>query len=727
MSQPAPASLPVVEGTGDTVRLPANAYMALAPGEAYQPIVPATSAPPEATRRSVVWGVSLCIVFTVASAYSGLKVGQVMEASIPISILAIGLARAYQRRSTLLENVILTGIGGTSGGVVAGAIFTLPALYTLGLDPHPAQTIFICLAGGCLGVLFLIPLRRYFVRDTHGDFPYPEATAITEVLVTGERGGSQARLLLQATAVAGVYDFFVTTFQVWREFVDLQFVPAVKTLADQARMVLAFDAVAFILGLGFVMGLRSSAVLVAGGILSNLVLVPLIWMIGQQLPDAVYPGTVPIANMTAAQIFRGYVRFIGVGAIATAGIFGIIKSLRIVAASFGIAARAFRHGESTGERTDHDLPVQAQLIGVVVAAVTVAAFFGTLLGSPSAVALALLLTLVFSFFFTSVAATAIATIARNPVSGMTMLTVIISSVVLLRFGVSGQSGMFFVMAIAGMVCTALSVSGQTITDLKTGYWLGSTPSAQERVKFLGVIASAAAVGLTIVMLARAFQFGEAVPGRHARRARGAAGVDHAGARPGLHEPAARGLGALQHRRDDRSGDGDAPRAGAGVRPRHVPAARAEPAGAGGGRAVLRGERPLGTLGSRRPCHARARRHRCVRLHGGRSTWGCPRRGPAALQLVSRGPGADAVLRSRGHLAVGLARGVLAVRDLPLATGDQAAVGGGHGLSLPAPARPSISFPAPAGRRGPTRPRCSRAGSRAPARIRGRRCPSDSTR
>ena len=512
MSQPAPASLPVVEGTGDTVRLPANAYMALAPGEAYQPIVPATSAPPEATRRSVVWGVSLCVVFTVASAYSGLKVGQVMEASIPISILAIGLARAYQRRSTLLENVILTGIGGTSGGVVAGAIFTLPALYTLGLDPHPAQTIFICLAGGCLGVLFLIPLRRYFVRDTHGDFPYPEATAITEVLVTGERGGSQARLLLQATAVAGVYDFFVTTFQVWREFVDLQFVPAVKTLADQARMVLAFDAVAFILGLGFVMGLRSSAVLVAGGILSNLVLVPLIWMIGQQLPDAVYPGTVPIANMTAAQIFRGYVRFIGVGAIATAGIFGIIKSLRIVAASFGIAARAFRHGEATGERTDRDVPVQAQLLGVIAGTLAVAAFFGSLLGSPTAILVALVLTLVFSFFFTSVAATAIATIARNPVSGMTMLTVIISSVVLLRFGVSGQSGMFFVMAIAGMVCTALSVSGQFITDLKTGYWLGSTPAAQQRVKFLGVIASAAAVGLTIVMLARAFQFGEAAPG-----------------------------------------------------------------------------------------------------------------------------------------------------------------------------------------------------------------------
>lgn len=499
-------------GGNESVRLPANAYSRLASGEDYQPIVPAASAPPESTWRSIGWGLLLCVVFTVASAYSGLKVGQVMEAAIPISILAIGLARVYQRRSTLLENVILTGIGGTSGGVVAGAIFTLPALYTLGLNPHPAQTIFICLAGGCLGVLFLIPLRRYFVREMHGEFPYPEATAITEVLVTGERGGSQAKLLLQATALAGVYDFFVTTFQVWREFVNLQFVPAVKALADQARIVVAFDAVAFILGLGYVMGLRSSMVLVAGGVLSNLVLVPLIWMIGQHLPDAVYPATVPIASMTASQIFRGYVRFIGVGAIATSGIFGIIKSLRIVGASFAIAARAFRHGEATGERTDRDLPVMAQLIGVVVAALAVAVFFGTLLSSITAIGIALALTLLFSFFFTSVAATAIATTARNPVSGMTMLTVIISSVVLLRFGVSGQSGMFFVMAIAGMVCTALSVSGQTITDLKTGYWLGSTPSVQERVKFLGVIASAAAAGLAIVMLARAFQFGEAVPG-----------------------------------------------------------------------------------------------------------------------------------------------------------------------------------------------------------------------
>ena len=467
----------------------------------------------EITPRSVGWGLFLCVVFTVASAYSGLKVGQVLEAAIPISILAIGLARLYPRRSTLLENVIITGIGGLAGSVVAGAIFTLPALYILKLDPHPAQTILICLAGGCLGVLFLIPLRRYFVRDMHGLLPYPEATAITEVLVTGEKGGSQAKLLLEATAIAGVYDFLVTTFHVWKEYLDFLFIPAVRTLAERAKMVFNFDAIGFILGLGYVMGLRSSLILCAGGVLSNFVLVPLIWMIGSHISDsAVYPAQIPIAQMTATEIFRGYVRFVGVGAIATAGIFGILKSMRIVAGSFGIAMRAFRRGETQGERTDRDISVMAILIGVIASAIAVAAFLANLSGSPAVIFAGLALTLVFSFFFASVAANAIATTARNPVSGMTMLTIMISAVVLLRFGLSGTTGMFFVMALAGMVCTALSVSGQTITDLKTGYWLGSTPAAQEKVKFLGVIAASVVVGLTIVLLARAFQFGEAAPG-----------------------------------------------------------------------------------------------------------------------------------------------------------------------------------------------------------------------
>jgi putative OPT family oligopeptide transporter len=496
-----------------TTALPENASQPLQPGESYTPLVPAEAQLPELTWRSVLWGTFFCVIFTIASAFSGLKVGQVMEAAIPISILAIGLARVYPRRSSVLENVIITGIGGAAGSVVAGAIFTLPALYILKLDPHPVQTIFICLAGGCMGVLFLIPLRRYFVREMHGILPYPEATAITEVLVTGEKGGSQASLLLQATGIAAVYDFFVTTFQVWKEYVNFQFVPVMRTLAERGRMVFSFDAIGFILGLGYVMGLRSSLILCAGGVLSNFVLVPAIWFIGSHINTAIYPATIPVSLMTATQIYRGYVRFIGVGAIATAGIFGIIRSLRVVAGSFGIALRTFRHGEvEEPERTDRDVPMISILLGTIIGAIGVAIFLGHFSLSWTILLLGVALTLLFAFFFTSVAANAIATTARNPVSGMTMLTIILTSAVFLQFGLSGTTGMFVVMAIAGMVCTALSVSGQAITDLKVGYWLGSTPAAQEKVKFLGVIASSIAVGLTIVLLAHTFQFGEAVAG-----------------------------------------------------------------------------------------------------------------------------------------------------------------------------------------------------------------------
>src|SRR5664279_829497 len=252
-----------------------NAHQVLQHDECYVPIVSTEAKTPELTPRSIFWGVTFCVIFTIASAYSGLKVGQVMEAAIPISILTIGLARVFKRRSSLLENVIITGIGGAAGGVVAGAVFTLPALYILHLDPHPVQTIFICLAGGCLGVLFLIPLRRYFVREMHGQLPFPEATAITEVLVTGEQGGSQAKLLLQATIIAAIYDFVVTTFHVWKEYLDLQFVPVIRTLADKGRMVFSFDAIGFILGLGYVMGLRSALVFCAGSVLTSFVLVPM--------------------------------------------------------------------------------------------------------------------------------------------------------------------------------------------------------------------------------------------------------------------------------------------------------------------------------------------------------------------------------------------------------------------------------------------------------------------
>jgi putative OPT family oligopeptide transporter len=493
--------------------LPENAYLPLKPGETYTPIYQAHMHAPELTARAILWGVLFCVVFTVASAYSALKVGQGMEASIPISILAIGLARMYKRRTSLLENVILTGTGGASAAVVAGAVFTLPALYILHLSPNPFQTVFICLAGGCLGVLFIIPLRRFFVREMHGQFPFPEATAITEVLVTGERGGSQAKLLLQATSIAGLYDFFVTTFHVWREYLNLQFIPIVRTLADRGRMVFSFDAIGFILGLGYVMGLQSAMVFCAGGVLANFVLVPLIWFLGSHVNMAVYPGTTPVASMSAAQIYTSYVRYIGVGAIATAGIFGVLKSMRVIAGSFGIALRAFHpQADNHAERTDRDLSMITILLGVVLSALAVAIFFSRFHVSWAVLGLGLVLTLLFSFFFASVAANAIATTANNPASGMTMLTVIIAAVVLLRFGLSGTTGMFFVMAIAGMVCTALCVSGQFVTDLKTGYWIGNTPASQEKVKFLGILAAAAAAGLTIVLLAHTFQFGEAAIG-----------------------------------------------------------------------------------------------------------------------------------------------------------------------------------------------------------------------
>jgi putative OPT family oligopeptide transporter len=498
----------------ETKSLPTNAYQPLKEGELYVPLVPASTALPEITWRAILWGTLLCVIFSVASAYSALKVGQGMEAAIPISILAIGLARMYKRRSTVLENVILTGIGAASGSVVAGAVFTIPALYILHLDPHPVQTIFICLAGGCLGTLFLIPLRGYFVREQHGKLPFPEATAITEVLVTGEKGGAQAKLLLQATCIAAIYDFFVTTFHVWKEYLNFQFVPMMKSLAERQRMVFNFDAIGFILGLGYVMGPRIALIFCAGGVMVNFVMVPMIWFVGSHMGDlTVYPATIPISHMTAAEIYRYYVRYIGVGAIASAGLVGIIKSLRVVAGSFGIALHAFRHGETPHtDRTDRDIPIMAIILGVLVGSIAVAVFYGQLHVSWTVVLVGLALTLLFCFFFTTVAANAIAATANNPASGMTLLTVIVSAVVLLKFGLSGTTGMFFVMALAGMVCVALCVSGQFITDFKAGYWIGSTPAAQEKVKFIGVAAAAITAGLTIVMLAKAFQFGEAAPG-----------------------------------------------------------------------------------------------------------------------------------------------------------------------------------------------------------------------
>ncbi len=626
--------------------LPANAYQTLEADELYLPLVPASATIPELTWRSVSWGVVLCVIFSVASAYSALKVGQGMEAAIPISILAIGLARIYKRRSTVLENMIITGIGGTSGSVVAGAVFTIPALYILHLDPHPVQTIFICLAGGCLGVLFLIPLRRYFVREQHGKLPFPEATAITEVLVTGEKGGSQAKLLLQATCIAAVYDFFVTSFHVWKEYLNFQFVPVMKNLADRHRMVFNFDAIGFILGLGYIMGLRIAMIFCAGGVLVNFVLVPAIWFIGSHMGDVtVYPATIPISHMTAAEIYRFYVRYIGVGAIAAAGLVGILKSLRVVAGSFGIALHAFRHGEAPHmERTDRDIPILGILAGVVVGALAVAVFYGQLHVTWSVLAIGLALTLLFAFFFTTVAANAIATTANNPASGMTLLTVIVSAVVLLKFGLSGTTGMFFVMALAGMVCVALCASGQFITDLKAGYWIGSTPSAQENVKFIGVIAAAITAGLTIVLLAKAFQFGEAAPGdlRQVLVAPQASALKAIVEGFMSGQPVAYilfGIGAMVTVIMEMLGLSSMVFA-LGI---YLPLQLTTPILAGGFISHLVNKRADKTGGEQGRTHSRARCHRRRRTYGWRSVGRCLRRGAASAATISGGAHPDSLL------------------------------------------------------------------------------------
>ena len=562
--------------------LPSNAYRCLEPGEVYRPVVGAEAKEPELTLRSVGWGVLFCVIFTVAAAYSGLKVGQVMESAIPISILAIGLARLYRRRSSLLENVIITGIGGVAGGVVAGAVFTVPALYILHLNPHPVQTIFICLAGGCLGVMFLIPLRRYFVREQHGLLPYPEATAITEVLVTGEKGGSQAKLLLQATAIAGVYDFFVTTFQVWKEYVDFRFVPVIRMLNERARMALSFDAVGFILGLGYVIGLRSSMILCAGGLLSNLVLVPLIWFVGSHLDSAVYPAAIPIAKMTAVQIYRNYVRFVGVGAIATAGIFGIVKSLRMVAGSFGIALRVFRKGEAAApERTDRDISMTTILAGVVIGAIGVALLLGNLRVSLAVVAAGLLLTLVFSFFFTSVAANAIATTARNPVSGMTMLTIILSSAVLLRFGLTRYNGNVLCDGDCGNGVHGAFHLGTNDHGLEDGILAGVDAGGAGESKIPGSDRGGDCCRVDDRTAGAGVPIWGSSGGRFSAGAGIAAGVHHESAGGRIHEPPADRVFVIWNGSDDCGDPGNAGATIADFRAGDVFAAGAEYAGAGG--------------------------------------------------------------------------------------------------------------------------------------------------
>jgi putative OPT family oligopeptide transporter len=492
-------------------RLPGNAYSELAHGETYHPYVPADVRTFEVTLRSVLIGLVMAIVFTLSAAYLGMKVGQVFEAAIPIAVLAVGMKHIFPRKSTISENVIIQSIGSTSAVVVSGAIFTLPALFIMKLQPSLWSMILACFLGSCLGILFLIPLRRYFCVEMHGKLPYPEATATTEILVTGEGGGEQAKILLYSMGLGGVYELVATTCNVWQEHVDFMFTRAGQVLADKARMVIKLDAIPSILGLGYVIGLRNSLILISGSFLSVLILVPTIYFVGQHLPAPLAPAKALISQMSAEDIFRQYVqRRIAVGCIAFAGIVAILKSLKIIVRSFALGFRAIlakREGKASDvKRTDRDLSMVLVFLAIVLIGVFSVFYLKTLIGAWAVVVVGVAIVMLMSFMFTTVAANAIAIVARNPISGMTMLTIIVSRFIFLRMGIGGNFGIMLVIMIGCMVCTALAVAGGFVTDLKIGYWLGTTPRNQEIWKFVGIAISSIAVVYTIHFMSGVFAF-----------------------------------------------------------------------------------------------------------------------------------------------------------------------------------------------------------------------------
>lgn len=495
--------------------LPENAYRQLKEGEVYYPVVPDDAPLPEATRYSVLWGMFYAVVFSAAAAYLGLKIGQVFEAAIPIAILAVGLSALMKRKNSLQENVIVQSIGASSGVIVAGAIFTIPGLYILGIEASFAQVFLSSLFGGFLGILFLIPFRRYFVKDMHGEFPFPEATATTEVLVTGETGGEQAKILLKALAIGGLYDFVVSGLGFWKEVVSTNVFGWGKQLIESTRLEFRMNIGAAVMGLGYIVGLKYALIIASGSFLAWWVIMPAIYYIGQFNPAPILNAAKPIAQMMPSEIFSTYIRHIGIGGIAAAGLIGIIKSWRIIVGAFQLAVQEITgksHGAENAvkvQRTQTDIKMKWLVVLIVSTLLGVFVFFLLLVvkGNMLYAVTGLLIVTVIAFLFTTVAARAIAIVGTNPVSGMTLMTLIISSVILVGIGLKGNDGMLAALIIGGVVCTALSMAGGFITDLKIGYWLGTTPRTQERWKFLGTTLAAASVGAVIFMLHQTYGFG----------------------------------------------------------------------------------------------------------------------------------------------------------------------------------------------------------------------------
>ena len=494
--------------------LPENAHRELGPGEEYKPILDPGKSFPEVTPYSVAMGLIMVVIFSAAAAYLGLKVGQVFEAAIPIAIIAVGVTGALGKKGGLGQNVIIQSIGACSGSIVAGAIFTLPAIYILGLDINFWQMVFSSLLGGVLGILFLIPFRKYFVKEMHGKYPFPEATATTQVLVNGEGGGKGAKTLLVSGIIGGLYDFVVATFGAWSETVTTTVMHWGQVVADKAKLVLKLNTGAAVLGLGYIIGLKYAFVICCGSFLVWLVIIPLMNLIwGGNVIDLMHTGVVnTISQMSADQIFKDYARHIGIGGIATAGIIGIIRSAGVIKSAVGLAAGEFKRkpGENAAsvERTQKDISMKSVIFGIVIALLAVFAFFafGGVVNNVWQALIGLLIVAVISFLFTTVAANAIAIVGTNPVSGMTIMTLIITALVLAAVGLKGNAGMVAAMLIGGVVCTALSVAGAFITDLKIGYWIGTTPAKQETWKFVGTIVAAVTVAGVMLVLNKTYGF-----------------------------------------------------------------------------------------------------------------------------------------------------------------------------------------------------------------------------
>ena len=502
----------------EVVQLPDNAFRELKEGEEYHPVMDAHRNYPEVNGWSVTWGILMTMLFSAAAAYLGLKVGQVFEAAIPIAIIAVGVSTAAKRKNALGENVIIQSIGACSGAVVAGAIFTLPAIYILQAKYPEMSASFIkvflaSLLGGVLGILFLIPFRKYFVSDMHGKYPFPEATATTQVLVSGAKGGNQAKPLLMAGLVGGLYDFVVATFGWWNENFTTRVVEWGQTVADHAKLVFKVNTGAAVFGLGYIIGLKYTFIICLGSFAVWWLLVPGMSLIFHDTVLNMWNPeiTTAVGAMSPEDIFKYYGKSIGIGGIAMAGIIGIVKSWGIVHGAVSLAAKEMKGSANVDKgqlRTRRDISFKIIAVGSIVTLALVFLFFwlGVMDGNMLFAAVGILLVAVIAFLFTTVAANAIAIVGSNPVSGMTLMTLILASVVMVAVGLRGTSGMLAALIMGGVVCTALSMAGNFITDLKIGYWLGTTPAKQETWKFLGTLVSAATVGGVMILLNKTYGF-----------------------------------------------------------------------------------------------------------------------------------------------------------------------------------------------------------------------------